>query len=119
MKALLVILWVLLAGVAEAATTCTLQKYCSGTASDGTWLQVNLPAGTAYVTIECSGACYVDGPLGGYTDGAARSSGGRATAAGEVVAIPIWLTSATTPIYVAGSGASRTVTIYPAGPEGR
>lgn len=101
------------------ALTATLRKYASGTASDATWLQINLPANTYSVVIEVSGAAWVDGPGGGYSDGGARSSGGRATTAGESVVLPIKPSSDTTPIYVAGNGASRTVTVYPAGREGR
>lgn len=103
---------------APAATTCAgLRIYCSGTAASGNWTAFILPAGTAYVTLEVSGAAWVDGPEGGYTDGAARSSGGRASTSGEVLGIPIRLVGATTTIWVAGNGGSRTVTVYPAGVE--
>lgn len=101
-----------------ATTISTLRKYATATASDGTWLRIDLPPHTYSVKIEVSGAAYVDGPGGGYTDGAARSSGGRATVSGETVVLPIPNSSDALPIYVAGSGASRTVTIYPAGREG-
>lgn len=103
---------------AHAGTTCTtLRRVCSGTAGT-TWTEFILPAWTATVTIEVSGAAYVDGPGGGYTDGAARSSGGRSTTSGEVLSWPIPDGSAKS-IWVAGNGASRTVTIVPFGSEGR
>lgn len=114
---LLVGLFALLGPPAEAATTCsTIRKVCSTTASDGLWLQINLPPGTAYVLIEVSGASYVDGPGGTYTDGGARSSGGRAQASGEVFGLPI-VEGASKAIWVAGNGASRTVTVMPLGAE--
>lgn len=101
-----------------ATTLTTLRKYAPATASDGVWLRIDLPPHTRSVMIEVSGAAWIDGPRGGYTDGAARSSGGRATVAGETVTLPIPDSSDSLSIYVAGNGGSRTVTVYPAGREG-
>lgn len=114
---ILLLLGSIVSAPAEAATTCTLRKVCSGTAADGTWAAFTLPAGTAFVIVEVSGAAYVDGPEAGYTDGASRSSGGRATTSGEVLSWPIRPSGTTTTVWVAGNGASRTVTIVPFGTE--
>lgn len=102
-----------------ATTLTTLRKYGSATAADATWLRIDLPPHTCSVTIEVSGAAYVDGPGGGYTDGGARSSGGRATTSGEVLVIPVPNSSDALPIWVAGDGGARAVKVYPAGMEGR
>lgn len=103
-----------------AVTITTLRKWdTSGTASDGVWLKINLPPHTCSVMVEVSGAAYVDGPGASYTDGGARSSGGRATTSGETVELPIPSSSDSLPIYVAGNGGSRSVSVYPAGQEAR
>lgn len=103
-----------------AVTITTLGKWdTTGSAADGTWLKFVLPRRTRSVLIEVSGASYVDGPGGGYTDGAARTSGGRATTAGETVQLPIPSSASPRAIYVAGSGGTRSVSVYPAGKEGR
>lgn len=107
-----------LAPPGHAATTCSsLRKYCLGTAASGNWTQFILPAGAAYVTVEVDGAAYVDGPEGGYTDGAARSSGGRSTSSGETVGFPLRVAGSPASIWVAGSGGSRAVTLYISGSE--
>lgn len=103
-----------------AVTITTLNKWnSSGTAGDGTWLKITLPKGCASVMVEVSSAAYIDGPGGGYTDGAARSSGGRATTSGESVTMPISYGRTARSIYVAGNGGTPVVSVYPAGPEAR
>lgn len=109
----------LLAQPASAATTCTtMRKVCSGSASSATWLEIRLPAGTVSVVIEVDGAAWVDGPGGGYTDGAAWSSGGRSTTSGESLIWPI-VEGASKSLYVAGNGGARTVTVIPFGAEAK
>lgn len=102
-----------------ALTITILGKYASGTATNGNWLQINLPPFTCSVQVEVDGAAYIDGSGGGYTDGAARSSGGRSTISGETVTLPVRMSQDAQAIYVAGNGDNRTVTIFPAGREGR
>jgi hypothetical protein len=118
MRPVLLLAALLLFGAAaEAGTTCTtLRKVCTGTAGT-TWTEFVLPAYTASVVIEVSGAAYVDGPAGGYTDGAARSSGGRAISSGESLVWPVQPSGGVRSIWVAGDGSSRTVTLIAFGAE--
>jgi len=102
-----------------AVTVSGLRKYTTTTAADGTWLKINLPRHACSVQVEVDGAAYVDGPGGGHTDGASRSSGGRATTVGEVVTLPIPSSASGVPIWVAGNGASRAVTVIAFGSEAR
>lgn len=113
----LLLLGLLLSSASEAAlSVTTARKWTTGTASSGVWLEIVLPANTAYVLVEVDGAAWVDGPGGGWTDGAARSSGGRATTSTETVAMPI-VSGAAKSIFVAGNGASRTVNVIAFGAE--
>lgn len=102
-----------------ALDVVVLRKHYSGTASSGTWLRIDLPAYTTSVWIEVDGAAWIDGVAGGYTDGGARSSGGRATTTGEVVIWPVPSSSSGASIYVAGNGGSRTVTVQAFGSEAK
>lgn len=103
-----------------AVTLTTPNKWdLSGSAGDGTWLKITLPKGCASVMVEVDGPAWVDGPGGGYTDGAARSSGGRPTVSGEMLTIPVPYARTAQSIYVAGNGGARTPSVYPVGSEGR
>lgn len=114
---LLLLLGLLLSSASEAALTITsARKWTTGTASSGTWLEIVLPANTAYVIVKVDGAAWVDGPGGGWTDGAARSSGGLAITSTDTVSMPI-VTGAAKSIFVAGNGGSRTVSVQTFGTE--
>lgn len=110
----------LLAPAAWAAVDVALQsKVYSGTAPDATWRRIDLPVNTASVLLKVDGAAYLDLTQGGYTDGGARSSGGWLMASGETYTLPIRTSSDRQVIWVAGSGASRTVTVIAFGSEAK
>lgn len=116
---LLLALLVLLPPQADAALAVTSHgKVFSGTAGNGTWLKVTLPSWTFVAQVEVSGNAFCDGYGGGYTDGAARVSGGVPCAAGETRTYPISPESTSSAVYVSGDGASRTVYVTAYSAEG-
>lgn len=122
MKRLLFVLLLLSALAAQAHAAldvAVLRRFYSGTASSATWLRIDLPPHTASVLIEVDGAAWVDGTGGSYTDGGGRSSGGRAITVGETLVLPVRDSTDDLPIWVAGNGGSRTVTVIALGSEAR
>lgn len=83
----------------------------TGTASDAAWLKITLASGARCVIVQVVDAAYIDGPEAGYTDGAARSSGGLLIPAAGSLTLPLPAGTTQRSIYAAGAGASSSITV--------